>query len=813
MKFIQEYVIVSKNILYLLVLNVLLIIIILVTTPTLFTEALLVVQQNEQKQNQQYEHYYYEPNGIQSGPDYIGSSYVTSTQYYNNMIYITGITYGQYFESNAQRINEKVNEQGIEINKPFIPTGCFVSVISLPIPSSSNDEQQSLLLRSSSTLYKNNSRMKFIAHQRIHDNTKRHNHLTSYYKDDFCYSIHMMIGSKNLNNPDVIILGHSEEGKEENIDQQQQQMMILDDFYETRTKRIGMIIDLTYDANHTHSFVLHGGTMLSSKEYQYPIITTSFDDDNINNIVYVVFIETNQIQHHHHHRDDTSQQQHPHLNHLNGYSIGLGQYKLSNEMNHHVLLGSIKRIEPLWFIQYQWNKQQKKFTTTTIDPITRNINNNNNNVSWTITGAAAIRYNINNTTNNNETTTTIENDNNEKVLIIVGTETTNNTSDTTASNDGYILLLNPMNGAIINSTTIRHMMNNTQQHQHQQYTNNNNQLPNYWIYGMCSNNNRSSFASSSSRHIYIVGSSDIKMNTMMRNKYNVDNTELHSAFIMKINIDTLDIVWYRQLHAYIDMKHNDNNNNKTSIHAISCAVTSNDLSIWVSGIVTNNGIIIGSHLQKSYGNNDIYITRYSNDDGTIEVLHQIGTIYNDEIAIYGGGILIDQYNNAIISGNTYGNLYRKRTSSKIDNNGDVFIMTCSYITGTIKIPSHMMIHNNNNIDIIKSLYQTMIWKPIHRIWKFMQSIRYNNHNIMSRKMKVRQEKRIFTFVFIMTCCIGLCLCTTRSYRAKRYNKQRRSRHHHDHSQEQELDDSSEQQKTIKTIRNDDRFGQSSRRRK
>jgi hypothetical protein len=143
-----------------------------------------------------------------------------------------------------------------------------------------------------------------------------------------------------------------------------------------------------------------------------------------------------------------------------------------------------------------------------------------------------------------------------------------------------------------------------------------------------------------------------------------------SAFIMKIQVERMAIVWTR---------HMGGQKSKDVVKGMACAVGFD--GIWFGGMV-EDGVVLADikNVPKSFGGKDIFFAKLSADNGSPIFVKQMGTDQDDELALR-GGIVADSDGNAVIVGNTYGSFYRQRTMDEKES--DVFILTVSSFDGSV----------------------------------------------------------------------------------------------------------------------------------
>jgi len=137
-----------------------------------------------------------------------------------------------------------------------------------------------------------------------------------------------------------------------------------------------------------------------------------------------------------------------------------------------------------------------------------------------------------------------------------------------------------------------------------------------------------------------------------------------SAFISKVSATSLDEIWTTQLGAYKDEL------SSTVTEALGCA-TNEIGSVYVVGQVTEGaGMIEEYKMHQSQGGQDVWIARIDTQFGRRVWVEQVGTEGDDYIA-RSSPVIVDNDGNAIVYGNTNGNLYRDR---EIGGTHDLFVI-------------------------------------------------------------------------------------------------------------------------------------------
>jgi hypothetical protein len=148
-----------------------------------------------------------------------------------------------------------------------------------------------------------------------------------------------------------------------------------------------------------------------------------------------------------------------------------------------------------------------------------------------------------------------------------------------------------------------------------------------------------------------------------------------SAFLMKFHVISMKPVWTKQLGSISASRFH-----KGIARGMACAVTPNGESVWLGGVVEDNGVIENesSGRTKSHGGKDIFVAKIDTYNGHLSMVKQMGTAKDDQLARR-GGLVADTDGNAVVIGNTYGSFYRTRSPNETAS--DVFVLTVSLFTG------------------------------------------------------------------------------------------------------------------------------------
>jgi hypothetical protein len=166
-------------------------------------------------------------------------------------------------------------------------------------------------------------------------------------------------------------------------------------------------------------------------------------------------------------------------------------------------------------------------------------------------------------------------------------------------------------------------------------------------------------------HIYLVGNTAGQLEGAAAGSNNTDTTD---AFLIKMNVDTLTVVWTVQLGA---------------VTGAACAVTPDAQAVWFGGIVYNGAVVVNADVPKSFGGKDIFVAKVV--DGSLEFVRQMGTDLDDILAWQGGGLTVDLDGNAIVTGHTYGSWFRSREEK--GSGANIFVTTVSLDASAVTNPA------------------------------------------------------------------------------------------------------------------------------
>eukprot|EP00585_Thalassiosira_rotula_P011336 CAMPEP_0196133664 /NCGR_PEP_ID=MMETSP0910-20130528/2793_1 /TAXON_ID=49265 /ORGANISM="Thalassiosira rotula, Strain GSO102" /LENGTH=1170 /DNA_ID=CAMNT_0041393411 /DNA_START=157 /DNA_END=3669 /DNA_ORIENTATION=+ len=227
------------------------------------------------------------------------------------------------------------------------------------------------------------------------------------------------------------------------------------------------------------------------------------------------------------------------------------------------------------------------------------------------------------------------------------------------------------------------------------------------VAGVCAKPLRSIGTQDKMTHVYVVGSTagllqgsahgDLRSPEFLA--MYPGNTEFNAmeAFLMKIDLKTMNVVWTQQVGAFVPAEIA-----KGNAFGYGCAVTRDGKDVYLSGLVKANGIATDFSEadfravdNQAEGGTDILVASYKTADGARNYIRQIGSTRDDFPSRGNGGITTDRFGNAVVTGNTRGSLMRRRDGAEYrygpsgdDAAMDVFIMSLERATGKVPPVAH-----------------------------------------------------------------------------------------------------------------------------
>lgn len=236
----------------------------------------------------------------------------------------------------------------------------------------------------------------------------------------------------------------------------------------------------------------------------------------------------------------------------------------------------------------------------------------------------------------------------------------------TGTLDGFVMTVDPSSGQMLRSKRIESSV-----------------LPgDDRILGTCLGN--------SINEVYIVGMTEGLFDSTYIYKQEDRSTEHHVyAFIQKVELDEMRVVWSRQVGAIFNGERSSDDKTSPQVHALACAVTPDGEEVFMAGNVKDGASLVMPTGQSflSGGGNDVFVTKFGTEEGNLMFAAQIGSEGDDSLASK-KSLSTDSDGNLIILGNTNGSMYRKR--SQPTANTDIFTMSVGRERGDFISPFDSM---------------------------------------------------------------------------------------------------------------------------
>ena len=214
---------------------------------------------------------------------------------------------------------------------------------------------------------------------------------------------------------------------------------------------------------------------------------------------------------------------------------------------------------------------------------------------------------------------------------------------------GFVTKIHPESGNVLEATRIEANVDTSNER----------------VLALCNPNN------ATSNFVYVVGMTD----GLFDNTYvtEVENNGWHrgnSAFLLKMDTETMKIIWSRQLGArFVDGSMGTAGiGDSPQVHGTACVVTPDDEFVYMAGAV-KDGAALSLRKDQSFrsaGADDIFVAQFGTHDGSLHFAKQMGTPEDDYLAL-GNSLATDEEGNLIVLGNTRGSLYRSKTNNGISD--------------------------------------------------------------------------------------------------------------------------------------------------
>jgi hypothetical protein len=138
----------------------------------------------------------------------------------------------------------------------------------------------------------------------------------------------------------------------------------------------------------------------------------------------------------------------------------------------------------------------------------------------------------------------------------------------------------------------------------------------------------------------------------------------------------LDIDWSTQFKATLAP-----GNDSSSSLALGCDVVRGAGCIYIAGNVEKGAVIVKEDdPQQSFGNDDVFVSMLDTETGDIVWVKQVGSFGDDRIA-HGGDIICNKNTNAVVCGDTNGELYRRRNGDQDPSFSNIFLPVFDHADG------------------------------------------------------------------------------------------------------------------------------------
>jgi hypothetical protein len=174
---------------------------------------------------------------------------------------------------------------------------------------------------------------------------------------------------------------------------------------------------------------------------------------------------------------------------------------------------------------------------------------------------------------------------------------------------------------------------------------------------------------------YVVGTSGGKVRNVPDDQQAPEGS-MH-AFVAKINVQGLNAVWLKHYTMSIP------DGGQVFGEALACTVTPDTYGknvVYVGGTIRDGALADGVDISQSNGGDDIFVASMDGASGDVNWIRQVGTAQNDRLA-HGRGLDVDAFGNAIVFGETEGNMYGENTGGS-----NMVLFTMNKLDGSYLIP-------------------------------------------------------------------------------------------------------------------------------
>jgi len=224
------------------------------------------------------------------------------------------------------------------------------------------------------------------------------------------------------------------------------------------------------------------------------------------------------------------------------------------------------------------------------------------------------------------------------------------------------------------------------------------------VTGVCARPLRTVGDQDRTEHVYVVGGTSARLPAIPPGTRDggfessfgktEDGRKVFEAFLMKIDLDTMNVLWTVQVGAVPSPGLPKDSGRRTAF-GYGCAVTSDGRDVYLTGIVRDGGVATDFSATDSSGlpydasgGTDVFVSSYGTADGSRRFLRQFGSGADDAPSRGNGGLATDRHGNAVLSGSTRGSLLRRRGRDEFrygsgtgEAAADVFVMSLERGTG------------------------------------------------------------------------------------------------------------------------------------
>jgi hypothetical protein len=582
----------------------------------------------------------YQPGGMQSGPDPYGSTFAASVTYSaaDNSVLMTGSTWGRYFETKEQLLDEDYDSFGNKIENPMIVQGCFLANAALPGATS----QQAHSYEGNSVAVGN---LFWDRRQRIRSPSA----------NEACNAIQLFSDTAS-----VLIAGHSEERLNATINNE---VMV------SETKQLGLLLDMDWNINGDRSFQLVGGQELQDNNTMYPVAMASRTNSEADGLI-VIFMEAdNEAKHINVKEGEQPRDPSTYFDYGAGFGFSVAMYSFTKSQvtaNY-----AATKIAMSWSQRYDTKELKGQVYVNDVLQVASGL------------------------------------------IVVVGTTNGQgpgfgSETDQGKDLDGFLTKISPSTGQLIiepGFPSSYRIQSINKKHGHD------------WVAGICNS------AANDPKYVYVVGTTEGKMSN------STDKVKGTSAFLMKFDLRKMQPIWTKQLSTETQRRKYSH-----VARGMACAVTPDGSSVWIGGTVDRGNYMPNSGLSKSLGGRDIFVAKLSTSTGEIQMVKQLGTNDDDELAMR-GGLVTDAVGNAVLVGNTYGSMYRVRSPE--ETNSDVFVMTIGLFDGAIApLPAGALTKSTSWLASVGSF---ILWSSLFGFFLFVLFYVYRRHASKRNKETPRSQ--------------------------------------------------------------------------